>query len=95
VHFVYRVDNVSETIRVARETKEALLRVAARLQEQTGKRVDFDEAISHLVRQEDKSPDSFMKFVGSVKRLKEASLRAELVKERRLDELRAKRKYGI
>lgn len=94
VNFVYTVDYVSETIRVTRETKEALLRVAARLQERTGRRVDFDGAISHLVSMEDKSPDSFMKFVGSVKGVKPAALLRELAKERRFDELRTKRKYS-
>ncbi|MGI0079449.1 MAG: hypothetical protein ACRECH_07485 [Nitrososphaerales archaeon] len=39
---------MSETIRVSKHTKEALLRTAARLQEQTGRRVDFDEAINHF-----------------------------------------------
>ncbi|MGI0090641.1 MAG: hypothetical protein ACREBS_02930 [Nitrososphaerales archaeon] len=87
---------MSETIRVTRQTKEALLRVAARLQERKGRRVDFDEAINHLVTLEgSRGPDSFMKFVGSVKGIKGADLRSELAKERRLDELRAKRKYGI
>jgi hypothetical protein len=89
------VNNVSETIRVSRQTKEALLRVAARLQERTGKRVDFDEAINHLVHQEDKSPDTFMNFVGSARGLESGILLDELAKERRQDELRAKRKYGV
>lgn len=90
------MNKVSETIRVAARTKEALLRVAARLQEETGRRVDFDEAISHLIMLEDKNPDSFMKFVGSAKGGKNANLLLkELAKERRLDELRVKRKYGV
>lgn len=87
---------MSETIRVATKTKEALLRVAARLQEERGRRVDFDEAISHLIMLEDKNPDSFMKFIGSAKGAKNAELLLkELAKERSLDELRAKRKYGV
>lgn len=89
------VDIVSETIRVSRETKEALLRVAARLQESTGRRVDFDEAISHLARLEDRSPDSFAKFVGSLRGMKLGGALEELSRERKLDELRAKRKYGV
>ncbi len=85
---------MSETIRVTRETKEALLRVAAKLQERTGRRVDFDGAIGHLVGMQDKSPDSFMRFVGSVSGLKGADILADLAKERRADEFRAKRKYN-
>lgn len=60
---------VSETIRVSKRTKEALLRVAARIQERTGRRVDFEDAIDHLVREQDRSPESFLKFVGSVRGL--------------------------
>ncbi|MFI5421073.1 MAG: hypothetical protein ACHQ1H_08915 [Nitrososphaerales archaeon] len=86
---------MSETIRVTKETKEALLRIAARLQEQTGRRVDFNDAINHLVMQEDKTPDSFTKFVGSIKDVRAGDLLNELKKERKLDELRAKRKYRI
>ena len=45
---------------------------------------------------EDKNPDSFTKFVGSAKDGKSPDfLFKELTKERRLDELRAKRKYGV
>jgi hypothetical protein len=95
VYFVNKVNKVSETIRVAKQTKEALLRVAARLQERTGRRVDFDEAISHLVGLEDRSPDSLMKFIGSVKGAKGTELLKELVQERRRDEIRSKRKYGV
>ena len=85
---------VSETIRVSKETKAALLRFASRLQQSTGTRIDFDAAIAHLVQMEDTSPDSFARFVGSVSASKGAELQDELVRERRLDELRAKRKYG-
>ena len=82
------VETVSEMIRVSRQTKEALLRIAARLQERTGRRVDFDEAIGHLVREQDRSPESFMKFVGSVKGPKSVDLLRDLAEERRSDEAR-------
>jgi hypothetical protein len=95
VYFVDMVEIVSDTIRVSKETKEALLRVAARLQERTGKRVDFDEAIAHLVKADDKSPESFLRFVGSVEGFTSAGLQEELQRERRLDERRSKRKYGV
>ena len=87
---------MSETIRVTKQTKEALLRVAARLQGQKGKRIDFDEAINHLIEQEGRNaPESFMKFVGSAKKkgVNSTLLVGDLIKERRLDELRAKRKF--
>lgn len=85
---------MSETIRVSKKTKEALLRVAARLQERTGKRVDFEEAINHLVNLEDRKPDTFMSFVGSIKGVEPEVLLDELAKERRRDEFGARRKYG-
>ncbi|MBI3840660.1 MAG: hypothetical protein HY297_01685 [Thaumarchaeota archaeon] len=84
---------MSETIRVSSETKEALLRLAARLQESTGKRVDFDAAIAHLVMKEDKDPNAFASFVGSVTGMEPREMLDALAEERRLDELRAKRKY--
>ena len=40
---------MSETIKVSRLTKEMLVRVAAKLQERLGRRVDLDEAIRHLM----------------------------------------------
>ena len=93
---MHKVYKMSETIRVSTRTKEALLRVASKLQGETGRRVDFDDAINHLVKLENKNPDAFMKFVGSAKGVKSAdSLLNALAKERRLDELRAKRKYGV
>jgi hypothetical protein len=94
VAYVYVVHIVSETIRVSKETKEALLRFAARLQESTGKRVDFDAAIAHLVLKEDKDPNAFARFVGSVTGIEPEEMLNVLAEERRLDELRVKRKYG-
>ena len=91
---VYVVYIVSETIRVSRETKEALLRFAARLQESTGRRVDFDAAIAHLVMKEDKDPNAFARFVGSVTGVEPEGMLDALAEERRLDESRAKRKYS-
>jgi len=40
-------------------------------------------------------PDSFKKFIGSAKDMKESDLQGELAKERGLDELRAKRKHDV
>lgn len=86
---------MSETIRVSKQTKEALLKVAARLQERTGKRVDLDEAIAHLVEGGDKTPDAFLRFVGSVKGVGAEALLDELAGERNQDEHRAEHKYGV
>jgi hypothetical protein len=86
------VCKVSETIKVSKETKKSLLRVAAKLQDERGKRVDFDEAIQHLVSlTEKKRPELLNRFFGSVPQMR----LEDLYKERRLDEQRAKRKYRI
>ncbi len=83
---------MSETIKVSKETKQSLIKIAARLQENKGKRVDFDEAIQHLMSSsEKKRPDLLDKLFGSVPGLK----MQDLQRERRLDELRSKRKYRI
>ncbi len=93
VYFVYRGDIVSVTIRVSRSTKEALLRVAARMQEHAGRRVDLDEAIARLAASE-KIPGAFESFVGSVKSADASAVLEVLASERRLDEQRTSRKYG-
>ncbi|MGI0081204.1 MAG: VapB-type antitoxin [Nitrososphaerales archaeon] len=85
------VDKVSETIKVSKETKRSLVKVAARLQESVGKRVDFDEAIQHLMSLSEKRPDLLDKAFGSIPGLKVQDLH----RERRADEQRAKRKYHI
>lgn len=85
-HQVYSVERVSETIKVSKETKHSLIKVAARLQESTGKRVNFDQAIQHLISLSEKRPDLLDKAFGSVRGLN----LQELYKERRLDEQRTK-----
>ncbi len=89
------VEIVSETIRVSKQTKEALLRFAARIQEETARRVDFDEAIMHLLSSHGERGDSFSSFVGSVAGVKSADLLNDLTGERRRDDNRAKRKHGV
>lgn len=89
------VEIVSETIRVSKQTKEALLKVAARLQEHAGRRIDLDEAIAHLVKGEDKSPEAFLRFVGSIRGPEASELLDELAGERERDESRTERKYGL
>jgi hypothetical protein len=84
---------VSSTIKVSKETKNSLTKVAARLQEKSGKRVDLDEAIQHLLsasnQSEEKKPELLDKIFGSVPQLSVKDLRSE----RRLDEQRFRRKY--
>ena len=74
------------------ETKRSLIRVAARLQEKAGKRIDLDEAIQHLIssqEKEDRRPELLDKVFGRVPTLSIRDLRAE----RHQDELRTARKY--
>lgn len=81
---------MSVTIRVSRLTKEMLTRVAARLQERYGRRVDLDEAIRYLLGLEERRPELLESVVGSVPSLSVE----ELYEERKRDEERARRRYG-
>lgn len=90
----YLVYKVAETIKVSKGTKQSLVRIAATLQERSGRRVDLDEAIRHLVslsEEKKKSPELLDKVFGSVPGLKVQ----DLYKERRLDERRVERKHRI
>ncbi|MDE1858602.1 MAG: hypothetical protein KGI26_06030 [Thaumarchaeota archaeon] len=82
---------MSETIKVSKEAKAELVRVAAALQAQSGRRVDLDEAIKHLLKSGKRDPASLASIFGSVPEL---SL-DDLLNERARDEQRAKRKYGL
>ncbi len=82
---------MSETIKVSKQTKQSLTRVAARLQEKTGKRVDFDEAIRHLLAKSENKPELLDKIFGSVPRMKTE----DLYSERRLDEKRFARRHSV
>lgn len=84
------MDFVSVTIRISKLTKEMLTRVAARLQERYGRRVDLDEAIRYLLGLEERRPELLESVVGSVPSLSVE----ELYEERRKDEERARRRYG-
>jgi len=63
----------------------------AKLQQTTGKRVDFDETIQHLISELEKRPDLLDRVFGSVPELSHEDLRTE----RDFDEQRIKRKYSI
>jgi predicted CopG family antitoxin len=80
------------TISVTEDVKEALLKVAAELQMKLGKRVDLNEAIRYLLTR-NKRPDLLEEACRPVPGFEEAY--RELVKERRKDEERARRKYGF
>lgn len=83
---------MSETIKVSKEVKKSLIRVAAKLQDETGRRIDLDEAIRHLISPSyKKRPELLDQIFGSVPKL---GIK-DVYKERRLDELRTKRKYGV
>lgn len=90
VYSVYLVYQVEDTVKVSRFTKEMLTRVAARLQERLGRRVDLDEAIRHLLSSETRRVGLIDGILGSVREV----TTEELHQERRLDERRAKRRHG-
>jgi len=81
---------VSETIRVSKSTKERLIKLAARLQQERGVKVSLDEAIRFLL-DGDRKPDVLRSLFGSVPELKVQ----DLYEERRRDEERRSRRYGI
>lgn len=83
---------MSETIKVSKETKEGLLRVAAEMQSRTGRRIDLDEAIKHLLQSgRMKRPDVLASMFG----IAPLVTVEDLLKEREIDERRSKRKYDI
>ena len=82
---------MSTTIKVSKITKERLVRVAAKLQERYGRRVDLDEAIRYLLELEERRPELLDSVVGSVPTL---SIE-ELYQERKRDEERIKRRYNL
>jgi hypothetical protein len=83
------VEKVSETIKVSKEAKEELVRVAAALQAREGRRVDLDEALKHLLKTGKRDPSVLSSLFGAVPRLRLDDLR----EERMRDEQRAERKY--
>ena len=82
---------MSETVRVSKNTKEMLFRVASRLQGRMGRRVSLDETISYLIGLEERKPELLDEIFGCAPELSVE----ELYEERRIDEARAKRRYGL
>lgn len=82
---------MSETIKVSSYTKKMILRVASRLQQTLGRRVDFDEAVRYLLSMEGRRPELLEQVVGSIPNLTVE----ELDEERRKDERRTFRRYDL
>lgn len=88
---MYQVYEVSETIKVTKETKRSLVRVAAALQQETGTRVSLDQTIKHLLHlSREKRAELLETVFGSIPQLSVKNLR----RERTLDEERTRRKLG-
>jgi len=82
---------MSETVKVSKETKKTLFRVASRLQARSGRRVNLDEAINHLLGLEERNPALLDEAFRSIPKLGVQ----ELYEERRVDEARVKRRHGL
>ncbi|MGQ4915244.1 MAG: hypothetical protein ACP6IU_10965 [Candidatus Asgardarchaeia archaeon] len=82
------------TIAIKEETKRELLKFVSELQIKLGRRVDFDEAIKFLLfSRRKKNPELLLK--ATIKGVDAKKALDELRKERRADEERIKRRYGV
>lgn len=81
------------TISVTDEVKEKLLKKSSELQIKFGRRVDLNEAIDYLISHSDKRPDLLERACRPVSGFESAY--RELIEERRKDEERARRRYGV
>ncbi len=82
---------MSGTMRVSKSTKEKLIRLAARLQEERGRKVTLDEAIRFLLDAREKRAGLLGSIFGSIPDLSTE----ELYEERKKDEKRTSRRYSI
>jgi len=78
------------TISIKEDVKEELLKFASELQIKLGRRVDYNEAIRHLLMQRRKRPGLLKEACTPMPGADEA--RRALLGERRLDEKRAERR---
>lgn len=78
------------TISIKEDIKEELLKYASELQIKLGRRVDYNEAIRHLLMQRRKRPTLLKEACTPMPGADEA--RRTLLEERRLDEERAERR---
>ncbi len=81
---------MSETIRISKGTKERLIRLAARLQQERGRKVSLDEAIRFLL-DGNRKPDILRSLFGMVPGLRVL----DLYEERIRDEEKSSRRYGL
>lgn len=85
---------MSETIKISKEAKEELVRVAASLQAKEGRRVDLDEAIRHLLSKgRTKNPALLEAACRPIPGFEKAY--REMMAEREKDEERTRRKHGV
>ena len=85
---------IMTTIAIKEETKRELLKFVSELQIKLGRRVDFDEAIKFLLfSRRKKNPELLLK--ATIKGVDAKKALDELRKERRADEERIKRRYGV
>ena len=80
-------------IKVSEEVKKELIRYAAKLQLELGRRVSLDEAIRFLLRRARVKKPELLE--AACKYSSEKDLLKELYEERRRDEERARRRYGV
>ena len=78
------------TISIKENVKEELLKFASELQIRLGRRVDYNEAIRHLLRRRRRRPVLLKEACTPMPGAEDA--RRALVKERRRDEERAERR---
>jgi hypothetical protein len=84
------------SVSVSEEVRDKLLRIAASLQMQRGKRVDLNDAIEYLISsggKRPKRPDLLEKACAPPHNFKRDY--KELIEERKKDEIRVKRRYGV
>lgn len=84
------------TVAVDEEVKAELIKIAAKLQEATGRRADLNDAIRCLIslyKRRERKPEFFILFCKPVPGLSFEEAYRELVRERRTDLERLERKY--
>ncbi|MEM0118120.1 MAG: hypothetical protein QXV32_06710 [Conexivisphaerales archaeon] len=84
-----------ETIKISKEAKEELLRVAAELQAKEGRRVDLDEAIKYLLTKGGRAKRPELLDAACKKTEGFETAYQEMMTERRRYEERTHRKYGV
>jgi predicted CopG family antitoxin len=81
------------TISVTENVKRALLKIASELQSKLGIRIDLNEAIRYLLKRGKKDPNLLEEVCRPIPEFELAY--KELIEERRRDEKRVRKKYGV